>query len=148
MIDPTTGAGGYLIAGGGNGGWLDELSKIFDYFSIASDFVDRVTDPKNPVDKLMKKVIQVFVKFFSNAATILGMLAKATKYIAGCDSVGGALILTIYSFIGIFLMYFLSMLIPVAGILMFLLMNIIIQAFGAVWDVVLDGLEKTQCHRG
>ncbi len=60
VIDPTTGAGGYLIAGGGNGGFIDyvewELNNILSLIQMVDDVVGKFKYLKF-FGKLLRKIL-------------------------------------------------------------------------------------------
>jgi transglutaminase-like putative cysteine protease len=84
LIDPNTGAGAYMISGGGNGGFLKKLSDAFTkYYLLGAIFKE--LNAKSYI-----------LKFFTTAVLqVFGAVVGAVKLFNGCSSPVNAAILSL-----------------------------------------------------
>ena len=112
VIDPETGAGGYLIAGGENGGFLDFLYEFSTWyafvFSIKAELVASPSDAN-------KVAIRAIASTVTNFLSLIGLSIDIFDIVTACGQKGTVLTLfTLLGYLGPLLsLMFLAALLPV-----------------------------------
>lgn len=95
ILDPNTGAGAYMIAGGGNGGELipgtnQQCGVVCDVLNTLFSVVSILANVAGTVEEYLHKIDNTLPKFFQNAARFLGyagILMNIVDAISSCSGV-------------------------------------------------------------
>jgi len=112
VIDPETGAGGYLIAGGENGGFLDFLSEFSTWYAFAFSIKAELVASPSDANKV---AIRAIASTVTNFLSLIGLSIDIFDIVTACGQKGTVLTLfTLLGYLGPLLsLMFLAALLPV-----------------------------------
>src|SRR5690554_3440260 len=133
ILNPTTGAGAYMISSGENGGDInvpDLVSNVTGYASILIDIGLYATgEASNIAGQASRFIMSAFSKLLSGASTALGWLSTAYSAISNCPIEVAALIIMTVTFLTILSILLIAFVSFLGGILVGLISSIIISTF-------------------
>src|SRR5690554_2382912 len=133
ILNPTTGAGAYMISSGENGGDInvpDLVSNVTGYASILIDIgLYAAGEASNIAGQASRFIMSAFSKLLSGASTALGWLSTAYSAISNCPIEVAALIIMTVTFLTILSILLIAFVSFLGGILVGLISSIIISTF-------------------
>jgi hypothetical protein len=135
IIDPTTGAGAYKIAGGANGGQLQKIIHFLLYFIVA-------VEAKLTLNAILLGVSEEVREAIGNIAFIFRFLVDLIDIWTSCSGealTAGILLYTAAAIIGLAMLTLIT-----GGIASFIAFVI----FSKTLDYIKDGLKESRCRHG
>jgi len=130
MIDPKTGAGAYMIAGGGNGGAVFGLiATVLGFMESFTDVMKEVVSGNNQQAFAFRELMKGFGAVLKKIAPSLGLVAGILESLGNCPNVSSAIInvvgVSIIAFAGLGVAAMVAS-VATAGLGMFIFINVVV----------------------
>ena len=150
MIDPETGVGGYIIAGGGNGasiayGVFGSAASATEYAALFMDVGERATPDQGKVNITQKFLFGAAAKLFGTVSPIFEMFSNIIKVVSECDDIEDRLVILMFSFIATAIMVAVGAFIATLGLFAFILYSILAKFLQSYLSAVVDALFQGRC---